>query len=166
MLELEVYCIKAEQAQKMYSTTPLFTERYKTILKPLVQTTLEPLHNLVSAEVKALHKIESQLSTWQSSSGITEKHRRSQTGDDKIMVSFISNCLMANNGDDYEPHIEADTVNQSGKRIEIQTRDELKIPFIVRHVETLLKEIMEDYTMKNPVKTAIGFQPIATIAPG
>ena len=56
---------------------------------------------------------------------------------------------------------------QSPRMIEILRPDELKIPFIVRHVETLLKEITEweDYDDEEPSKTAIGFQPITIPIP-
>jgi hypothetical protein len=60
------------------------------------------------------------------------------------------------------PHIEGYGEPKSPRMIEILRPDELKIPFIVRHVETLIKEITdwEDYDDDEPSKAAIGFQPI------
>lgn len=171
-LELGSLLHKAEQYKNVLNNTTIYRTAWHDTLKPLVQTTLEEIvaKSGIKAEVKAQDKIENLeailLDLGKSSSGITENIEDSgvkrtmiknngsliyqQLFNGKIMVMIMS------------PHIEGYGEPKSPRMIEILRPDELKIPFIVRHVETLLKEITEweDYDDEEPSKTAIGFQPI------
>ncbi len=171
-LELGSLLNKAEQYKNVLNNTVLYRNAWHESLKPLVKSTLDEIivRTAIKAEVKIQDKIENLeaivLDLGRSSSGITENIEDSgvkrtmiknngsliyqQLFNGKIMVMIMS------------PHIEGYGEPKSPRMIEILRPDELKIPFIIRHVETLLKEITdwEDYDDEEPSKTAIGFQPI------
>lgn len=171
-LELGSLLNKAEQYKNVLNNTMLYRTAWHELLKPLVKSTLDEIiiRSGIKAEVKIQDKIENLeaivLDLGRSSSGITENIEDSgvkrtmiknngsliyqQLFNGKIMVMIMS------------PHIEGYGEPKSPRMIEILRPDELKIPFIIRHVETLLKEITdwEDYDDEEPSKTAIGFQPI------
>jgi hypothetical protein len=68
----------------------------------------------------------------------------------KIMVMIVS------------PHIEGYGDPKPPLSLEILRPDELKVPFILRHIETFLRDITEweDYDDEQPTKTGQGFNPI------
>lgn len=171
-LELGSLLSKADTYKRVLHNTATYRVAWHQSLKPLVMTTLEEIvkRSEIKAEVKVQDKIENLeailLDLGRSSSGITENIEDSgvkrtmiknngsliyqQLFNGKIMVMIMS------------PHIEGYGEPKSPRMIEILRPDELKIPFIVRHVETLIKEITdwEDYDDEEPSKAAIGFQPI------
>ncbi|MBK6783359.1 MAG: hypothetical protein IPG79_06030 [Saprospiraceae bacterium] len=68
----------------------------------------------------------------------------------KIMVMIMS------------PHIEGYGEPKPPLSLEILRPDELKVPFVIRHAETFLRDITEweDYDDEQPNKTGQGFNPI------
>ncbi|MBK8698923.1 MAG: hypothetical protein IPN29_05040 [Saprospiraceae bacterium] len=171
-LELGGLISKASAYKNVVANTLKYRELWHSGLKPLVVSTFEEiiLKTEIRAEVKIQDKIENLeaivLDLGKSSSGISENIDDSgvkrtmiksngsliyqQLFNGKIMVMIMS------------PHIEGYGEPKSPRMLEILRPDELKVPFILRHVETLFKEITEweDYDDEEPSKTAIGFQPI------
>lgn len=171
-LELGSLLTKAERYKSVLNNTQQYRSQWHSTLKPLLKATLQEIISKtdVKAEIKAQDKIDNLeaivMDLGKSSSGITENIDDSgvkrtmiksngsliyqQLFNGKIMVMILS------------PHIEGYGEPKSPRMLEILRPDELKVPFIVRHVETLFKEITdwEDYDDDEPGKTPIGFQPI------
>jgi len=153
------------------------TEKYRTAwhsdVKPMLVKTLEEIlkqSDLPKADITVRDNIENLeaviLDLGRSSSGITENVEDSgvkrtmiksngslmyqQLFNGKIMVMLLS------------PHIEGYGQPKPPLTLEILRPDELKAPFIIRHMEAFLKDITdwEDFDDEKQKSSSIGFNPI------
>lgn len=163
---------KAHAYKGILENTITYRMEWHNVLKPLIKETLKDIisNTQIKGEVKEQNKIENLeaviLDLGRSSSGISENIDDSgvkrtmiksngsliyqQLFNGKIMVMIMS------------PSIEGYGEPKAPRMLEILRPNELKAPFILRHFEDMLKEIIdwEDYDDDQPSKANIGFQPI------
>jgi hypothetical protein len=170
-LDLSNLQAKANLYKSVLENTKLFRAQWPDLKLLITQTQEEIFKKLdIKVEIKSVDKIENLesivIDLGKSSSGISEN----------IEDSGVKRTMVKNNGAIiYQqlfngkviimivgPHIEGYGEPKPPRTIEILRPDELKIPFILRHVDMLFKEIIdwEDYDDNEPAKSAIGFQPI------
>jgi hypothetical protein len=171
-LDLGSISVKANAYKKVLENTNSYRLAWGKDLKPMLMSSLKAIFDEIGikAEVKEQTKIENLESIvvdlGKSSSGITENMEDSgvkrtmiksngaliyqQLFNGKIIVMIVS------------PFIEGYGEPRPPRTIEILRPDELKEPFMLRHVELLLKDLTEweDYDDDQPTKSTIGFNPI------
>lgn len=164
--------VRANAYKSVLENTQRYRQAWHEEIKPLLLKNLEIIVEKIDikAEIKEVNNIENLeaviLDLGKSSSGITENLEDTdikrtmvklngaliyqQLFNGKIMVMISS------------PHIDGYGEPNPPRNLEILRPDELKEPFVVRHVELLLKEITEweDFDDDQPQKTSIGFNPI------
>jgi hypothetical protein len=163
---------KANAYKSVLENTIQYRQMWQSQLKNEIKQSLEDILKQIDirGEVKIQDKLENlesiMLDLGKTSSGISENIENSgvkrtmvknngaliyqQLFNGKIMVMIVS------------PYIEGYGEPKAPRTLEILRPGELKPPFLLRHVETLLKEIIdwEDYDDDEPNKATIGFQPI------
>ena len=164
---------KVNKYKQVLENTQKYRKAWHDETKPMLISTLEEIlkeADLNKAEVITRDNIENLeaviLELGRSSSGIAENVEDSgvkrtmiksngsliyqQLFNGKIMVMLIS------------PHIEGYGQQKPPLTLEILRPDEIKAPFILRHIEAFLKDITdwEDFDDEEQKHTAIGFNPI------
>ncbi len=172
-MELGTLISKVNKYKQVLDNTNKYREAWHTEVKPTLITTLEEilkLSTLPKGEITVKENVENLeavvLDLGRSSSGITENLEDSgvkrtmiksngsliyqQLFNGKIMVMLVS------------PHIEGYGQPKPPVSLEILRPDELKVPFIIRHIETFLKDITEweDFDDDEPQKGTSAFTPI------
>ncbi len=163
---------KSNRYKGVLQNTKTYREKWGTELKPMITSTLEAF--LKEADIKGEVKVQDKINNLEaiildfgkSHSGISENMEDTnikrtmiksngaliyqQLFNGKIMVMIVS------------PYIEGYGEPKPPKNLEILRPDELRQPFILRHLEAFLKDITdwEDYDDDEPQKSTIGFQPI------
>lgn len=166
--------VKVNKYKQVLQNTDEFRKQWNTDIKPMLQKTLEDIvkqADLNKAEILVRDNIENLeaviLDLGRSSSGISEHVEDSgvkrtmiksngsliyqQLFNGKIMVMVAS------------PTIEGYGQPKPPLTLEILRPDELKAPFIIRHIEAFIKDITdwEDFDDEQPQKSStIGFNPI------
>jgi hypothetical protein len=171
-MDLGSLVTKVNRYKQVLDNTNKYRAAWGESIKPMLVKTLEEILKqleISKAEVIVRENIENleavTLDLGRSSSGISESIEDSgvkrtmiksngaliyqQLFNGKIMVMVVS------------PHIEGYGQPKPPMTIEILRPDELKAPFIIRHMELLLKDITEweDYDDEEQ-KPTIGFNPI------
>jgi len=164
---------KINKYKQVLANTDIYRISWHEDIKPMLTQTLESIlkdAELAKAEVIVRDNIENLeavvLDLGKSSSGISENMEDSgvkrtmiksngaliyqQLFNGKIMVMLLS------------PHIEGYGQPKPPITLEILRPDEIKAPFIIRHMEAFLKDITdwEDFDDDEQKPTAIGFNPI------
>ena len=165
---------KVNKYKQVLENTTNYRIAWHKEVKPMLTKTLEEIlrqSDLPKAEISVRENIENLeaviLDLGRSSSGISENVEDSgvkrtmiksngsliyqQLFNGKIMIMLLS------------PHIEGYGQPKPPLTLEILRPDELKAPFIIRHMEAFLKDITdwEDFDDDEPQKsTTIGFNPI------
>lgn len=171
-IDLGGLIVKANRYKDVLQNTITYREQWNSDLKPMITETLNEFLKVteIRGEVKNQSNITNLeaiiLDFGKSSSGISEKLQDTnikrpmiksngaliyqQLFNGKIMVMIVS------------PYIEGYGEPKPPKNLEILRPEELKQPFILRHLEAFLKDITEweDYDDDEPQKSSIGFQPI------
>jgi hypothetical protein len=170
-LDLGSLQVKAAAYKTVLENTKIFREQWLDTKTLVTNTLTEIMNHLgIKADVKSVDKIQNLgsvvLDLGKSSSGISENIEDSgvqrtmvknngaiiyqQLFNGKIMVMIVG------------PSIEGYGEPKPPKTIEILRPEELKSPFIIRHVDMLLRDVIEweDYDDNEPAKSSIGFQPI------
>ena len=171
-MDLSSITVKANAYKNVLQNTQNYRKAWHETIKPLLLKNLSLIVEAigVKSEIKEVTNIENLeaviLDLGKSSSGISEsledtgikrtmiKHNGAliyqQLFNGKVMVMISS------------PHIDGYGEPKPPKSLEILRPDELKEPFVVRHVELLLKDITEweDFDDDQPQKSSIGFNPI------
>lgn len=157
---------KVTQYKKILENTKTYRQQWKDETKVMIQTTLEDVVKETGLDAKVETKEDLQnlagvaLSLGQESSGISEQVGNAerpfiksngmliyqQLFNGKVMISIVY------------PYIENLGQPKQPKMIEILRPDEFKPPFILRHVEEFLKEIIGWEDFDDDVPQAIGFQ--------
>ena len=163
---------KSNAYKQVLENTIEYRKEWHSIIKPTIQSTLKELLKKTGlvAEIRLIDKIENLesivLDLGKSSSGISENVENSSLK--RTMVKSNGSLIYQQlfNGKVMVmiavPFIEAYGEPKPPIALEILRPDEIKPLFIIRHLETLLKEITdwEDYDDDQPDKKTIGFQPI------
>jgi hypothetical protein len=164
---------KVNKYKQVLENTEKYRVAWHSEVKPMLAKTLEEIlkqSDLPKAEIVIRDNIENLeavvLELGRSSSGISENVEDSgvkrtmiksngsliyqQLFNGKIMVMILS------------PHIEGYGQPKPPLTLEILRPDELKAPFIIRHMEAFLKDITdwEDFDDEEQKSSAIGFNPI------
>jgi uncharacterized protein YoxC len=164
---------KINKYKQVLENTQNYRLAWRAEVQPMLTKTLEEIlkqSDLPKAEIIKRDHIENLeavvLDLGRSSSGISENVDDSgvkrtmiksngsliyqQLFNGKIMVMIIS------------PHIEGYGQPKPPLTLEILRPDELKVPFIIRHMEAFLKDITdwEDFDDEEQKSSAIGFNPI------
>jgi hypothetical protein len=164
---------KINKYKQVLENTQNYRLAWRAEVQPMLAKTLEEIlkqSDLPKAEIIKRDHIENLeavvLDLGRSSSGISENVDDSgvkrtmiksngsliyqQLFNGKIMVMIIS------------PHIEGYGQPKPPLTLEILRPDELKVPFIIRHMEAFLKDITdwEDFDDEEQKSSAIGFNPI------
>jgi uncharacterized protein YoxC len=164
---------KVNKYKQVLENTQKYRIAWHSEVQPMLTKTLEELlkqSDLPKAEIIKRDNIENLeavvLDLGRSSSGISENVDDSgvkrtmiksngsliyqQLFNGKIMVMILS------------PHIEGYGQPKPPLTLEILRPDELKVPFIIRHMEAFLKDITdwEDFDDEEQKSSAIGFNPI------
>ena len=164
--------VKAKAYKSVLENTQKYRQAWHDEIKPLLLKNLEFILKEieVKAEIKEVNNIENLeaiiLDLGKSSSGISESLE--DTGIKRTMVKMNGALIYQQlfNGKVMvmisSPHIDGYGEPKPPRSLEILRPDELKEPFVVRHVELLLKEITEweDFDDDQPQKSSIGFNPI------
>ncbi|MBK8624518.1 MAG: hypothetical protein IPN86_02735 [Saprospiraceae bacterium] len=166
--------IKVNKYKQVLQNTEIYRKSWHDMIKPMLTKTLEDIikqAELPKAEIIVRDNIENLeaviLDLGRSSSGISENVEDSgvkrtmiksngsliyqQLFNGKIMIMLVS------------PHIEGYGEPKGPLTLEILRPDELKAPFIIRHIEAFIKDITdwEDFDDDQPQKSStIGFNPI------
>lgn len=171
-MELNSLISKADKYRTVLENTESYRKAWHTDLKPMLIKSLKEivletkLSNAVVIERDNVDNLESVvLDLGRSSSGISENMEGSgvkrtmiksngsliyqQLFNGKIMIMILS------------PHIEGYGQPKPPQTLEILRPDELKSPFIIRHMEAFLRDITdwEDFDDDEPIKNNI-FSPI------
>jgi hypothetical protein len=171
-LDLGSIMVKANAYKKVLENTNSYRLAWTSDIKPMLLSTLKEIfaNTGIKVEIKEQDKIENLESIvvdlGKSSSGISESMEDSgvkrtmiksngaliyqQLFNGKVIVMIVS------------PYIEGYGEPKPPRTVEILRPDELKEPFVIRHVELLLKDLTEweDYDDDQPQKSSIGFSPI------
>jgi hypothetical protein len=172
-MDLGTLISKVNKYKQVLENTNLYRETWHGEVKPMLIKTLEEIlkqSDLPKAEIIVKDNIENLesvvLDLGRSSSGISENVEDSgvkrtmiksngsliyqQLFNGKIIVMLVS------------PHIEGYGQPKPPLSLEILRPDELKVPFIIRHMESFLKDITdwEDFDDDEPQKASSGFTPI------
>jgi hypothetical protein len=172
-MDLGTLISKMNKYKQVLENTNLYRESWHGEVKPMLIKTLEEIlkqSDLPKAEIIIKDHIENLesvvLDLGRSSSGISENVEDSgvkrtmiksngsliyqQLFNGKIIVMLVS------------PHIEGYGQPKPPLSLEILRPDELKVPFIIRHMESFLKDITdwEDFDDDEPQKSTSGFNPI------
>ena len=172
-MDLGTLISKVNKYKQVLENTNLYRESWHGEVKPMLIKTLEEIlkqSDLPKAEIIVKDNIENLesvvLDLGRSSSGISENVEDSgvkrtmiksngsliyqQLFNGKIIVMLVS------------PHIEGYGQPKPPLSLEILRPDELKVPFIIRHMESFLKDITdwEDFDDDEPQKATSGFNPI------
>jgi len=172
-MEINSLKSKVEKYKEVLGNTITYRAAWHTDIKPMLIKSLNDIvkeTNLTKAEVIVRDNIENLetiiLDLGRSSSGISENMEGSgvkrtmvksngsliyqQLFNGKIMVMIVS------------PHIEGYGNPKPPLTIEILRPDELKAPFIIRHMELFLRDITdwEDFDDEEPQKSNHAFSPI------
>jgi len=164
---------KVNKYKQVLENTGKYRLAWHSDVKPMLAKTLEEIlkqSDLPKAEIIVRDNIENLeaviLELGRSSSGISENVEDSgvkrtmiksngsliyqQLFNGKIMVMILS------------PHIEGYGQPKPPLTLEILRPDELKVPFIIRHMEAFLKDITdwEDFDDEEQKSATIGFNPI------
>lgn len=164
---------KVNKYKQVLENTGKYRLAWHSDVKPMLSKTLEEIlkqSDLPKAEIVVRDNIENLeaviLELGRSSSGISENVEDSgvkrtmiksngsliyqQLFNGKIMVMILS------------PHIEGYGQPKPPLTLEILRPDELKVPFIIRHMEAFLKDITdwEDFDDEEQKSATIGFNPI------
>ena len=164
---------KVNKYKQVLENTQKYRVAWHSEVQPMLTKTLEEIlkqSDLPKAEIIKRDNIENleavALDLGRSSSGISENVDDSgvkrtmiksngsliyqQLFNGKIMVMILS------------PHIEGYGQPKPPLTLEILRPDELKVPFIIRHMEAFLKDITdwEDFDDEEQKSSAIGFNPI------
>jgi hypothetical protein len=164
--------VKADAYKRVLENTHNYRKAWHDEIKPLLLKNLKLIIDEigVKSEIKEVNNIENLeaviLDLGKSSSGISESLE--DTGIKRTMVKQNGALIYQQlfNGKVMvmisSPHIDGYGEPKPPKSLEILRPDELKEPFVVRHVELLLKDITEweDFDDDQPQKTTIGFNPI------
>lgn len=172
-MDLATLINKVNKYKQVLDNTNKYREAWHGEVKPMLIKTLEEIlkqSDLPKAEIIIKDNIENLesvvLDLGRSSSGISENVDDSgvkrtmiksngsliyqQLFNGKIIVMLVS------------PHIEGYGQAKAPMSLEILRPDELKVPFIIRHMESFLKDITdwEDFDDDEPQKAPSGFNPI------
>jgi len=172
-MDLGTLISKVNKYKQVLENTNLYRESWHGEVKPMLIKTLEDIlkqSDLPKAEIIVKDNIENLesvvLDLGRSSSGISENVEDSgvkrtmiksngsliyqQLFNGKIIVMLVS------------PHIEGYGQPKPPLSLEILRPDELKVPFIIRHMESFMKDITdwEDFDDDEPQKATSGFNPI------
>lgn len=174
-LDLGAIISKSNNYKRILENTLKYREDWKATIKPMLKETLEYIlkETELKAQIKEQNNIENLeaivLDLGKSSSGISESLE--DTGIKRTMVKTNGGLVYQQlfNGKimimALSPHIEGYGEARPPRTLEILRPDELKQPFIVRHFESMLKDITdwEDFDDDQPQKSNIGFTPIGYI---
>jgi hypothetical protein len=159
---------KVQRYQTVLANTKTYRERWKTQLKPLIVSELENmlkvtnLQGTIESSDKVRHLEYVILSLGAEESGIseiindkTDKPLIKQNGS-LIYQQLFNGKVQVMIG---YPYIEGFGEPRPAKMIAIYRPEELKTPFIVRHMEDFIKEITmwEDFDDDDQVAAKIGF---------
>lgn len=163
---------KTNRYKEVLQNTITYRKQWGSNIRPLVKETLEDFlrQSGIKGTVKVQEKINNLeaivLDLGKSASGISENMEDTdikrtmiksngalvyqQLFNGKIMIMIVS------------PYIEGYGDPKPPITMEILRPEELKQPFILRHLESFLKDITEweDYDDDEPQKASVGFQPI------
>jgi hypothetical protein len=164
--------VKANAYKRVLENTQAYRKAWHDEIKPLLLKNLEIIIKEIElkAEIKEINNIENLeaviLDLGKTSSGISESLE--DTGIKRTMIKQNGALIYQQlfNGKVMVmlslPNIDGYGEPKPPRSLEILRPDELKEPFVVRHVELLLKDITdwEDYDDDQPAKNSIGFNPI------
>jgi hypothetical protein len=164
--------VKADAYKRVLENTHNYRKAWHDEIKPLLLKNLKLIIDEIGikSEIKEVNNIENLgaviLDLGKSSSGISESLE--DTGIKRTMIKQNGALIYQQlfNGKIMvmisSPYIDGYGETKPPKSLEILRPDELKEPFVVRHVELLLKDITEweDFDDDQPQKTTIGFNPI------
>jgi hypothetical protein len=169
--ELANLLVKAEAYKKVLENTNEYRKQWPEVKSTITSTLKEIMKQLdIKSEIKTVDKIQNLesivLDLGKSSSGIVENiensgvHRTMVKNNGAIIYQQLFNgkIIVMIMG----PSIEGYGEPKPPKTLEILRPDEMILPFLVKHVDFLLKEVIEweDYDDNEPSKSKIGFQPI------
>ena len=171
-IEIGSLAATAGAYKQVLENTLKYREQWETTLKGMLKSALEEIvqKTELRAEVKLQDKIENLeslvLDLGKSSSGISEDVEDS--GVRRIMVKSNGSLIYQQlfNGKIMvmimSPYIEGYGEPKSPRMLEILRPLEVKESHILKHVEALIKDLIEweDYDDEEPNKNGIGFQPI------
>ena len=163
---------KVDAYKKVLANTIHFRNEWKGGLKEIIVKMLNDVISKTGLKAKLIHQAQVEnlealiLDLGKSSSGLVENVENSDIH--QIMIKHNGALIYQQlfNGKVMVmiavPFIEAYGEPKPPIALEILRPDEIKPLFIIRHLETLLKEITdwEDYDDDQPDKKTIGFQPI------
>jgi hypothetical protein len=171
-LDIGGLLVKANKYKEVLQNTIDYRKQWQSELKPMIIETLEEIKKQTGIKSNIdcrdnINNLESIVfDLGRSASGISENLEDTdikrtmiksngaliyqQLFNGKIMIMLSS------------PYIEGYGEPKPPRMVEILRPDELKQPFILRHMEALLKELIEweDYDDEEPEKPAVGFNPI------
>jgi hypothetical protein len=169
--ELTSLQIKAEAYKTVLENTIQYRKQWPEVKAMITSTLTEIMKQLdIKSEIKSVDKIQNLesvvLDLGKSSSGIVENiedsgvHRTMVKNNGAIIYQQLFNgkiMIMV-----LGPSIEGYGEPKPPKTLEILRPDEVTLPFLIKHVDFLLKEVVEweDYDDNEPSKSKIGFQPI------
>lgn len=173
-MELSNLQSKVGKYKTVLENTVNYRKMWTDEIKPMVVSTLEEIVKTVQlpkakidvrTEVENLEAIVLDLGN--SSSGLSQSFENTDVK--RIMIKSNGSLIYQQlfNGKIMvmilNPHIEGYGEQKPPVTLEILRPDELKKPFIIRHMEHFIKTITdwEDYDDDEPQKNVIGFNPIA-----
>jgi hypothetical protein len=170
-LDISSLQMKANKYKEVLNNTLIYRSQWPELKSEIIAQIKELMELLtIPCEIRNVNKIENLESIvvdlGKTSSGISEQIENSgvkrtmiksngsliyqQLFNGKIIVMLVG------------PTIEGYGDPKPPKTIEILRPDELSMPFIMRHIDLLLKDLTawEDFDDNEPVKSSIGFNPI------
>jgi hypothetical protein len=164
--------VSAKAYKSVLENTQKYRKAWHDEVKPLLLKNLEFIVKEieVKAEIKEINNIENleaiTLDLGKSSSGISESMEDTEIKRTMVKMNGTLIYQQLFNGKVMvmisPPYIDGYGEPTPPRSLEILRPDELKEPFVVRHVELFLKEITEweDFDDDQPNKSSIGFNPI------
>jgi hypothetical protein len=164
--------VRAKAYKSVLENTQKYRKAWHDEVKPLLLKNLELIIKEieVKAEIKEINNIENleaiTLDLGKSSSGISESMEDTEIKRTMVKMNGVLIYQQLFNGKVMvmisPPYIDGYGEPTPPRSLEILRPDELKEPFVVRHVELFLKEITEweDFDDEQPHKSSIGFNPI------
>ncbi len=163
---------KANAYKQVKNNTIDYRKAWHEEKKPMIISTLEEIKSQLDLKAKIdcrdnIENLEAIVfDLGKASSGISENLEN--TDIKRMMIKFNGALIYQQlfNGKIMimvsSPYIEGYGEPKPPRMIEILRPDELKQPFILRHMEALLKDITEweDYDDDEPTKNQVGFNPI------
>lgn len=164
--------LRVNNYKRILQNTIEYRKAWPTDLKPLIESVLKEFlaQSGLKGEVRVQDRIENLesvvLDLGKSHSGISEnlddtdiKRTMIKSNGTLIYQQLFNGKIMVMV---LNPHIEGYGEPKAPITLEILRPEELKAGFMLRHLETFLKNITEweDYDDDLPTKTPIGFQPV------